>query len=659
MLSRVGRQPGAWEFPAPDALVAGGEIRLRGWIEPDPGGRPRVVVHKDGMPVAEAHGLGGPEMQTAGPLRWEVVMSTVAEEAGSTLEVVAWRKGIRTSLGARRLRRVRAGESVSVRSSGSLDLPRPDTTVRAGSALTVAGWVHFAGRPAESVELYMGGSRPIPLRNNLPRPDLLASVSGGSDDDPRVLASGFSDLAPVPQAWVGREMTVCVRARSVEGRTWTSPAVRVRVTGEAADVGRLDQESPLAAVPAPVRREGRAQTAGVRVCVFTHSLQLGGGELYLQELVVRLARDHHCEILVVAPEDGPLRDELRRAGVGVHITRLYAFDPARYFGGMAELRAILRSWQADAVIVNTLGIFPGVDAALQEGLPVFWAIHESFPLEVFSYLVWGPIGLHPVVRDRWIRCLGEAVTIFESEVTRDLFRRQVPGLTGSVIRYGIDLSVIARYRESHSRDSEREQLGISRDEFVLLCMGVIQERKSQMALVLAFAAVARANPRARLVLVGDHPSTYAESVRQLIDRLGMTERVRVEPIQPDTYRWYLIADVLVSASDTESLPRSVMEAMAFGRPVLAADVFGLSEVVHDGENGWLCRPRSTASLVTGLRRVLETDPDTVRHMAATCEADARAFDGAGYAAAYDALIRNGSIGPSPTPPGPDNTGGEP
>ena len=64
-------------------------------------------------------------------------------------------------------------------------------------------------------------------------------------------------------------------------------------------------------------------------------------------------------------------------------------------------------------------------------------------------------------------------------------------------------------------------------------------------------------------------------------------RLRLEPIAQDPYRWYHAADALMLASDIESMPRSLLEAMAFGLPVVAASAWGVPELVTDGVNGFL------------------------------------------------------------------------
>ena len=59
------------------------------------------------------------------------------------------------------------------------------------------------------------------------------------------------------------------------------------------------------------------------------------------------------------------------------------------------------------------------------------------------------------------------------------------------------------------------------------------------------------------------------------------------PSIPD---WYLAADGFILASDIESLPRSMLEAMAYENPVLGSAVFGVPDIVQDGATGTSSKP---------------------------------------------------------------------
>jgi len=65
----------------------------------------------------------------------------------------------------------------------------------------------------------------------------------------------------------------------------------------------------------------------------------------------------------------------------------------------------------------------------------------------------------------------------------------------------------------------------------------------------------------------------------------------------------------VCASDIESLPFSILEAMAFGTPVLSTRIFGIPTLIEDGRTGYLCEPRDIDSLARGLERALRAEPE--------------------------------------------------
>ncbi len=74
------------------------------------------------------------------------------------------------------------------------------------------------------------------------------------------------------------------------------------------------------------------------------------------------------------------------------------------------------------------------------------------------------------------------------------------------------------------------------------------------------------------------------------------------------------ADCVVLPSYREGVPRTLMEASAMGRPVVATDVPGCREVVDDGVTGLLCEVRSAQSLADKIARILEMDAHARREM---------------------------------------------
>jgi glycosyltransferase involved in cell wall biosynthesis len=333
----------------------------------------------------------------------------------------------------------------------------------------------------------------------------------------------------------------------------------------------------------------------------------GGASLYLLELLRRLTEDHGFECELVGLADGPLRPLFEKAGVPVHLTDGFPVATLeRYEGNVAELVAWAAAGQFDAVLVNTLGSFVGGDLAGRLGIPALWAVHESFPLALFWHTAYEAGTLHPYTRARAEGALAQAAAVvFPAEATRQLYLGAADPARLTAIPYGVELEDMGR---APDRTQARRLLGIDPDAQLVLCLGSIEARKSQAMLATAFARIAERHPRAQLALVGatDHAycADYLAALREFAARAGLEGRIRIEPVTDDPYSWHAAADVVACASDIESLPRVIVEAMVFGTPVLSTRVFGVPELIEDGRTGYLCDVRDAASLADGLERVL-------------------------------------------------------
>jgi glycosyltransferase involved in cell wall biosynthesis len=168
----------------------------------------------------------------------------------------------------------------------------------------------------------------------------------------------------------------------------------------------------------------------------------------------------------------------------------------------------------------------------------------------------------------------------------------------------------------------RREAGIPEEARLVVCIGTIEPRKAQVPLAEAFDLIGAKHPESRLVFVGgrdEDPNTIA--LEDTIARSPRHDQVEVIPVTRDIASWYGMADLLVSASDVESLPRTVLEAMAWETPVLATEVFGLPELIDDGKTGWLCPSRDVRALADALDRALSAPASKYEEIAR----DARAL----------------------------------
>lgn len=491
---------------------------------------------------------------------------------------------------------------------GRLDHPAPGFEFEQGT-VGFTGWAAFGdGSPVARVEGTVDGVPIGRARTSIPRPD----VANGKNL-PLALPSGFElvtavAVLPEERRYGAKEMRVV--ATSVNGERLEFGPVPVLLREDAvAKAAPAELSTP----PPPPKAGPLPAGSPPRTIVFTHQLTLGGAQLYLLDLLRELRR-LDFDLTVVSIVDGPLRDELDRLGINVHLTSMAPFeDLDPHIGRIAELVAWAAEGGFEVALINTAtsAAALGAEVAAALGVRSVWAIHESFP----AALLWGD--LEPEVRERVETTIGQASSaVFEADATREMYAELIPPEHSMTIPYGVDPTPIERERARIDTAAARRKAGIGPEEKVVLCVGTVEPRKAQVPLAQAFSQVAGKHPSARLVFVGARKDQHTKDLEAVVESLDARDRIDLIPITPDVQTWYGIADILVCSSDVESLPRTVLEAMLWELPVVATDVFGLPELIDDGETGWLYRSRDLEAMANGLDRALSADTEE-RHRIAT------------------------------------------
>lgn len=140
----------------------------------------------------------------------------------------------------------------------------------------------------------------------------------------------------------------------------------------------------------------------------------------------------------------------------------------------------------------------------------------------------------------------------------------------------------------------------------LLVLGHIREYKGADVALRAMRRLVDAGHDVTLTIAGEPWDGRAEPWVDLVASLGIEDRVRLDlAFQTDARMSELIADhhVLLAPYRSATQSGTVAQALAQARPVVATRVGGLPDMVHDGENGALCRPGDEQSLCEAIERV--------------------------------------------------------
>jgi len=213
------------------------------------------------------------------------------------------------------------------------------------------------------------------------------------------------------------------------------------------------------------------------------------------------------------------------------------------------------------------------------------------------------------------------------------------GVAPSQIRFvpnGIDVDRFAA--AGARRDAARASLGIDPHAPVILTVANLRPPKGLDVLVDAAAGL-RDIPFVWLV-AGDGP--LAASLAGDLEQRGLGGQVRLLGFRSDIPDLLAATDVFCLTSRREGAPRSILEAMAVGRAVVATDVGGVNELVVEGETGVLVPPDDPRAIAGALAALL-ADPERRARLGSAGRARARAHHtldraAAAIAGAYGEVI---------------------
>src|SRR5262249_30034787 len=139
-------------------------------------------------------------------------------------------------------------------------------------------------------------------------------------------------------------------------------------------------------------------------------------------------------------------------------------------------------------------------------------------------------------------------------------------------------------------------------ELVIGAVSVLRPEKRLDLLMEAFARVRSTERGIRLLIVGS-----GESLGQLEEKrrqMDLEKACVLEPAKSDVPNWLHRMDVFVLASNSESFPNALLEAMACGCCVIGSAVGGVPELIRDQENGLLFQSGDVDDLAAKLTTVI-------------------------------------------------------
>jgi glycosyltransferase involved in cell wall biosynthesis len=222
--------------------------------------------------------------------------------------------------------------------------------------------------------------------------------------------------------------------------------------------------------------------------------------------------------------------------------------------------------------------------------------------------------LPPGARRRWFagRMRRDATWVIAvSEAVAGWLRAEGLGARVEVVHNGVDIP-----QEVMAKTAARRALGLPGDGCVVVWLGQMLPHKGAASVVRAVETAVDRGSELRAVLAGSGPVAEVERLRRRIATGPHADRFHLLPAQDDVLTVLAAADVAAVTSLTpDPLPRTVLEAMAAGLPVVAFAVGGVPEMVVDEDTGLLVEAGDEEGLAARFAR-LAADPEQRRGLGA-------------------------------------------
>ena len=391
----------------------------------------------------------------------------------------------------------------------------------------------------------------------------------------------------------------------------------------------------------PLHNRAAAGSPDLRLCVISPFLdKQHGTERALAELLERIVRRHNVEIDLfsqrvtdIATSSGREKPTGPEGAIHWHkVTSIpgpHLFQFLWWYGANRWRRRQKRKRNGSPW---DLVYSPGINAPDVDAITVhitFHAFYESVRAQLS--LAGKPLSEWPriVHRRLYYRLIMTMERRFYSnrsialsavsQLVADQLNRYFGRTDVLVVRHGVDATVFNRLNRLARRDAVRAAWELAEKDFVFLLIGNDWAKKGLATLLNALAACG--DLQVKLLVVGkDSREPYLKECQ----KLGIESRVKFLEPASDVLQFYAAADAYVGPSLEDAYGLPVLEAMACGLPVIVSAAAGASEIVLDGENGFILRDPRDVSALTMLLRKLATSPKLVAMLASAAETTAAA-----------------------------------
>ncbi len=171
---------------------------------------------------------------------------------------------------------------------------------------------------------------------------------------------------------------------------------------------------------------------------------------------------------------------------------------------------------------------------------------------------------------------------------------------------------------SSQKKELRKEFNISQEDILIGIVGRLHWEKGHLYAIEAMKKLVEEYPSIKLVIIGKGPDE--ELFRSKVKELLLESTVIFTGFRKDVIDWLDVLDIFLLPSLREGMSITLLEAMAKGKPIICTDIRGNREVIKDGINGLLVKPKDPKDIIDKIRLLLD-DRKLAKGLAAQAQKD--------------------------------------
>ena len=314
----------------------------------------------------------------------------------------------------------------------------------------------------------------------------------------------------------------------------------------------------------------------------------------------RLGIEFHLAGNFSGTEKEKLDQDRKKYGIQIHQVDLERspYSPKNY-KAYKQVVNIIRENKIEYIHCNTpigglLGRLAGKKCKVKKVIYQAHGFHFYVGAPKKNWLIYYPI-------EKWLAHYTDVLITINSadfKLAKSKLKLRRNGKVCYVHGVGIDLS---KYIDLDDiRKKMRTKMNLNDSDVALISVGELNANKNNRIIIEAIEKLE--NEKIHYFLCGE--GALEKELKELAEKKGVLDQVHFLGYRTDVKELLQAADVFVMPSIREGLSRSIMEAMASGLPCVVSRIRGNSDLIKDGEGGYLCETKNVEQYVNAINQLL-------------------------------------------------------